>query len=78
MNFKPKNDEALLAALRFHNPDLNHKQILQMFGLKKALEIYTLRELRTLFDNDNSRSWYRLIADAKKIKLPSTQSSYKT
>lgn len=52
------------------------KQILQMFGFKKALETGTCRELRTMFARYNSRSWYRLIADAKKIKLPDTPSPF--
>lgn len=42
-----------------------------MFGLKKILETVTIRELRAIFSNYNKRSWYRLMSDTQKIKLPS-------
>lgn len=46
---------------------------MRAFGLKKALEIYTIRELRAMFGGANRRSWYRLMVDAKNVKLPHTQ-----
>ena len=64
----------LLAHLRVYNPEFTHKQVLQAFGLKKALEIYTIRELRAMFGNSSSRSWYRLMVDARSVKLPQTHS----
>jgi hypothetical protein len=70
LDYTAKSDEALLAALCINNPELGCKQILQMLGLKKALELNTPRELRVLFARFNKRSWYRLMADAKKVKLP--------
>jgi hypothetical protein len=76
LDYKAKNDGALLAALCINNPELGCKQILQMLGLKKALEILTPRELRVLFARFHKRSWYRLMADAKKVKLPITGSSF--
>ena len=74
LDFKAKNDQVLLATLCINNPQLNSKQILQMFGLKKSLELYTIREIRNMFCKCNSRSWYRLMADAKKLNLPATES----
>lgn len=76
LDYKAKNDAALLAALFINNPELGAKQILQMLGLKKALELHTPRELRVLFARFNKRSWYRLMADAKKVKLPITASPF--
>lgn len=73
---KAKSDEALLAALCIHNPELGPKQVLQMLGLKRALEILTPRELRVLFAKFHKRSWYRLMADAKKVKLPIANSPF--
>lgn len=70
LDFKAKNDAALLVALCYNNPELGPKQILQLFGLKKALETMTMRELQVLFERFTKRSWTRLLADAKKIKLP--------
>lgn len=74
LDYRAKSDEALLANLRVYNPKFTHKQILQAFGLKKALEIHTMRELRAMFGNSSSRSWYRLMVDAKNVKLPAIQS----
>ncbi len=76
LDYEAPDDNALLAALIVNNPKMGAKQILQMFGFKKALETGTCRELRTMFARYNSRSWYRLIADAKKIKLPDTPSPF--
>ncbi|HEX2977550.1 MAG TPA: hypothetical protein VHO47_00290 [Candidatus Babeliales bacterium] len=70
------NDKSLLAALLINNPDLNTKQILQIFGLKKALEVMSARELRSRFAKCHQRSWYRLMADVNKINLPSSQNPF--
>jgi hypothetical protein len=76
LDYKAKSDEALLAALCINNPELGCKQVLQMLGLKKALELHTPRELRRLFARFNKRSWYRLMADVKKVKLPLTNKPF--
>jgi len=78
LDFKAKNDEALLVALCYNNPDLGPKQILQLFGLKKAFETMTPRELQILFDRFSQRSWSRLLADAMKVKLPNATSPFCT
>jgi len=67
----------LLTDLIMNNPDLNPKQILQCYGLKQALDIVNPRELRTMFAQYDKRSWYRLMADAKKVNLPSPHSSFR-
>lgn len=76
LDYKFRSDEALLAALCTNNPELGPKQILQIFGLKKALEMHTPRELRILFARFHKRSWYRLMAAAKKVKLPIANSPF--
>lgn len=58
-----------------NNPDLGIRQVLQLFGLKKILEVVNLRELRSMFSKYNQRSWYRLMADLNKVTLPNTQDS---
>ncbi len=74
LDYKPSNDKSLLTTLIINNPELSPKQILQMFGLKKALESFNARELRAIFSKQSQRSWSRLMTDANKIKLsiPST------
>ena len=78
LDYKPKNDQALLTALHMHNPTFTHKQVIQAFGLKKALEIYTLRELRAMFGHGDARSWYRLMVDTKSVRLPQIHSPLET
>jgi len=68
------NDKALLAELIINNPDLGPKQIMQMFGLRKALDVVSPRELRVMFSRCSVRSWYRLMTDAQKVKLPNAHS----
>ena len=65
IDYKAPNDEALLAALMFHNPDLSLSKILQTFALKKMLETKNIRELRILFANYNRRGWPRPAKFAK-------------
>ncbi len=72
LDFKAASDKALLVALRFNNPEIGPRRILQLYGFKKALEIMSCRELRTMFGSYNKRSWYRLMGDANDIKLPAT------
>jgi hypothetical protein len=43
---------------------------------QKALDIVTTRELRTMFSKYNQRSWYRLMADVNKVKLPTTATPF--
>lgn len=76
-DYKPANAKALLAELIVQNPDLKLKRIVQIFGLKHIFDTINPRELRTMFGNKSQRSWYRLIAEAKAIKLPATQSPIK-
>jgi len=70
LDYKASSSRALLADLIMNNPDMSPKQILQIYGLKQALADVTLRELRIMFAKHNPRSWYRLIAEVQKVKLP--------
>lgn len=67
---KPKE---LLADLAINNPSLSPKRMLQIFGLKQALELVGMREIRVIFSKCSDRSWYRLVAEANKIRLPITK-----
>ena len=69
IDYKPLDDRELLSTLLVNNPDLSPKRIAQIYGLKKMLEVFTLRELRTRFGK-NSRSWLRLITEAQHVRLP--------
>jgi hypothetical protein len=71
LDYKHTNDKNLLAELRFNNPALSPKRIIQIFGMMKALQVFTLRELKVMFPQ---RGWHRLMADAKDIQLSGIQS----
>jgi len=75
LDYQAKNDKALLAALIVHNPDLSTRKILQLYGLKKAMEIATPRELRSMFTKSAGRSWHRIMAEAQDVRLPLAQNS---
>lgn len=51
VDYKAKNDKTLLVNLVLNNPDLSIRQILQLFGLKKVLEVVNLKELDICFQN---------------------------
>ncbi|MFZ5954409.1 MAG: hypothetical protein ACOYT8_04925 [Candidatus Dependentiae bacterium] len=69
LDYQSTNGKALLVDLMFNNPNLGPKQLLQLYGFKKVLEIMDMRELRTMFSRCSPRSWQRLIADVSKIQL---------
>lgn len=69
LDFKANNTKSLLVALIFNNPTVSPRRILQLYGMKLALEHISLRELRTMLGASNKRSWYRLIADMKDVTI---------
>lgn len=77
LDVKAPTDKALLVALMSNNPGFGPKRILQLYGLKRILESMNLRELRTIFGAYNNTSWYRLMAEAQQIDLPTTQSPFR-
>ena len=76
LDYKISNPKALLADLIINNPRLGAKHTIQLFGLKYALDAITPRELRAMFGKYSDRSWYRLFAEAKQVKLPVTRSPF--
>lgn len=73
-DYKPTSPNSLLADLVINNPSIGIRKTIQLFGLKQAFDSATPRELRNMFGKYGQRSWYRLIAEAKSIKLPTTRS----
>lgn len=73
-DYKPTTPNSLLADLVINNPSIGIRKTIQLFGLKQAFDSTTPRELRNMFGKYGQRSWYRLIAEAKTIKLPTSQS----
>ena len=71
-DYKPATPKTLLADLIIQNPNLKPKRIIEVYGLKHMFDSINPRELRSMFGNQSSRSWYRLIAEARAVKLPKT------
>ncbi len=76
LDYKPVSPNAMLADLVIANK-ITPIRAFQLLGLKQALDTINFRELRTIFAKSSSRSWYRLIAQAKAIKLPVTTSPFR-
>ncbi len=72
LDYKSTTPKALLADLIVKNPQMGPQRIMQMFGLKQVFDTVNPRELRAMFGRKSQRSWYRLIAETKKIQLPPT------
>ena len=73
-DYKSTSSNSLLADLVINNPSIGIRKTIQLYGLKQAFESTTPRELRNMFSKYGQRSWYRLVAEAKTIKLPTTRS----
>lgn len=71
-DYKPTSPKSLLADLIVQNPHLGLRRVMQLYGLKQVFETVNPRELRSMFGKKSQRSWYRLIAETKDVKLPAT------
>ena len=74
LDFKANNTKSILVALIFNNQTLSPRRILQLYGMKLAMDHIGMRELRTMFGAYNKPSWYRLVADMKDVGIPSHSS----
>lgn len=73
LNFNSQSPKSLLADLIINNPKLRPQKILELYGLRQALENYSERELKGIFNPKSYRIWYRIMQDSRKIKTPSQQ-----
>lgn len=74
LNYDSSNPKALLVDLIINNPRLRPQKKLELYGLRQALENYTERELKGVFNPKSYRIWYRIMLDSRKIKVPDQQS----
>lgn len=70
VDYAPKTPSELLAELAINNPTLSSTRILQIFGLKQALNSLNIRELRAILGNRKPTTWYKLMAVVQKLNLP--------
>jgi hypothetical protein len=73
LNFNSQNPKLLLADLIINNSKLRPQKILELYGLRQALENYSERELKGIFNPKSYRIWYRIMQDSRKIRTPIQQ-----
>lgn len=70
LDYRPSNPKKLLPHLAVQNSNLGARKLLQMYGLKTAIDKYGMRELRTILGSSvSSDTWYRLVREAKSIEV---------
>jgi hypothetical protein len=63
----PSDAKSLIADIKLSNPSLSAAHVLQLLGVKSALESMGHTELRSMLGY-KARNWYRLLADVRSIK----------
>lgn len=76
LDYKADNDKSLLTEIIINNPTMSSKKAMQIYGLLKALEVMSMRELRSLLSKKNPKDWYRLIKEAKEVRLEKFKYSF--
>lgn len=71
IDYQASTPNTLLADLIINNPTMGPVKLLQLFGLKMAIDKIGVRGLRAMLKKSSTRSWYRLMAEGRKITLPS-------
>lgn len=74
--YQSRSDKDFLADLIIHNPKFSISRVMQVFGLKQALDKVSTRELRLMFGRCHARSWYRLMGEARGISLPASKDTF--
>ena len=70
LDYPPRTPIELLAELTINNPTLSSTRILQVFGLKQALNSLDIRGLRAILGNRKPTSWYKLMVVVQNLNLP--------
>lgn len=70
LDYAPKTPRELLAELTISNPTLSSTRILQLYGLKQALNSLDIRELRAILGNRKPTNWYKFMSVVQKLNLP--------
>lgn len=73
--FKPKSANDFFAQFRFDNPKATLTQMAAAYGVHKALEELSARELRKMVSRYQSRSFYRLIGRLSSYRYPKNSTS---
>lgn len=77
LDYQPKNPEAMLSDLVINNPGLAPRKILQLLGLKVTIDQVGMRATRIILGKASQRTWYSLVSESKKIKLPVKRNAFR-
>lgn len=69
-DFKKSSGKKFLTEMQLANPDIGMAQLLKICGLKSLSDEIGMRELRVMLSKLSDRSWYRLVADMRKVTYP--------
>ncbi len=69
-DYKKSSGKKFLTEMQLANPDIGMAQLLKICGLKALSDEMGMRELRVMLVSYSDRSWYRLVADMKKVVYP--------
>jgi len=77
LDFQPKTPKDLLAQLTINNPTLKARKILQLYGLKMAMDGLGMRELRQVLGNKFTQdTWYSIVREARSVIVPKQQNPF--
>jgi len=68
--YKPKTSKDFLTDLKTANPNIKLRKLLQLFGLKTAIEEMGIREFREITKLFGNNTWYRIKKDYSLLKMP--------
>lgn len=74
LDYSAHDAKSLLTDLIINNPRLKPHKVFELFGIRQALEHYSERELKGIFNPKNYHIWYRLMKSTKEIVVPNQQS----
>ena len=68
--YKSKTSKDFLTDLKIANPNVKLRKLLQLFGLKTAIEEMGIREFREITKLFGNNTWYRIKKDYSLLKMP--------
>lgn len=73
LDYQPQNTKSILPDIILNNPAYSSRKQLFLYGMKRAMEDYPMRELRNMLGKDKTRAWYRLVNECKSVNLPKSR-----
>lgn len=73
LDYQPRNTQSILPDIILNNPAYSSRKQLFLYGMRRAMEDYSMRELRNMLGKDKTRAWYRLVNECSSINLPKSR-----